>query len=144
MRLTGFSDLSIRVLLVAAANPDHLMTIDHTAELLDVSRAHLMKVVNTLTRAGFLKAFRGRSGGYTLANPPEDINLADVIIATEPDFAMVECMRDNNRCVLTKACKLPGVLSAALDAFQSVLRQYTLADIALSPKDIASLGFLVR
>jgi Rrf2 family nitric oxide-sensitive transcriptional repressor len=67
MRLTNFSDYAFRVLMYAAACDDRLITIDETANVYGISRAHLMKVVNQLTRAGYLKAIRGRSGGLALA-----------------------------------------------------------------------------
>src|SRR3546814_6122004 len=86
MRLTTLSDYALRVLMYAAIADDRLVTIEETAKTYDISRAHLMKVVNILTRTGYIKGVRGRSGGFTLAKRPEDINLADVVRATEPDF----------------------------------------------------------
>ena len=55
MRLTGFSDLSFRVLLFTATKQDKLVTIDEMNEFYSVSRGHLMKVVNALTRSGYLE-----------------------------------------------------------------------------------------
>ena len=63
MRLTDFSDYALRLLMYAGARGDRLVTIEETANLYGISRAHLMKVANQLTRAGFLRAVRGRSGG---------------------------------------------------------------------------------
>ena len=138
MRLTNFSDFAFRVLLLAASRSNRLITIDEIAEVFDVSRAHLTKVVNTLTQTGYLKAYRGRAGGLTLGKPPDDINLGDVLRATEPDFALVECMRSENHCILTKACRLRGPMERALAAFQAELSRYTLADIMLSEAEFPS------
>lgn len=135
MRLTSFSDLSLRLLMYAAANQDRLITIDETSEVYDISRAHLMKIANTLTRAGYLKAVRGRSGGLTLGMPPEKVRLGDVFRVTEPDFNLVECFTADSQCVITRACRLRGVLHEALDAFSATLDRYTLADLMLRPKD---------
>ena len=135
MRLTDFSDYALRVLMFAAANGDRLITIEETAEVYEISRAHLMKVVNLLTRSGYLKSVRGRFGGVTLARSPEQINLGDVLRATEPDFALVECFTADNRCILTPRCKLRGVLHEALAAFAGTVDRYTLADLILSPED---------
>ncbi len=135
MQLTNFSDYTLRVLMYAAAQGDRLITIQETAGVYNISRAHLMKVVNQLTRAGYLKAIRGRSGGLTLAQRPERINLGDVLRATEPDFALVECFTKGNRCVLTPRCRLRGVLHEALAAFIGTLDRHTLADLILSPQD---------
>lgn len=135
MRLTSFSDLSLRLLMYAAANQDRLITIDETSEVYDISRAHLMKIANTLTRAGYLKAVRGRSGGLMLGRPPEKVRLGDVFRVTEPDFNLVECFTADSQCVITRACRLRGVLHEALDAFSATLDRYTLADLMLRPKD---------
>lgn len=135
MRLTTFSDYALRVLLYAANAGDRLITIDETAKVYRVSRAHLMKVVNVLTRAGYLKAVRGRSGGLLLARPPEKIRLGDIIRLSEPDFALVECFSAGNECILTPCCGLPRVINEALNAFMSTFDRYTLADIALKGRD---------
>ncbi|MGN6145959.1 MAG: RrF2 family transcriptional regulator, partial [Mesorhizobium sp.] len=108
MRLTDFSDYSLRLLMYAAARADQLITIEETAQVYGISRAHLMKVANQLTRAGFLKAVRGRSGGLALAMRPERIGLGDVLRATEPDFALVECFRSDNHCLITPRWRLRG------------------------------------
>jgi len=131
VRLTTFSDYALRVLLYAAAAGDRLITIEETANLYGISRAHLMKVANMLTRAGYLKAVRGRSGGLSLGRRPEDIRLGDVIRLAEPDFALVECFGSDNRCIITPRCGLPRILNEALNAFIKTFDRYTLADIAL-------------
>lgn len=135
MRLTTFSDYALRVLMYAGAARERLITIEETAKVYNISRAHLMKVVNILTRTGFLKGVRGRSGGFTLARPPEEINLGEVVRATEPDFALVECFATGNQCVISGGCRLPKVLNEALAAFVSTLDGYTLADVLLNPSD---------
>ncbi|RUU56433.1 Rrf2 family transcriptional regulator [Mesorhizobium sp. M2C.T.Ca.TU.002.02.1.1] len=135
MRLTTFSDYALRVLMYAAAAGDRLITIEETAKTYNISRGHLMKVVNILTRTGYLKGVRGRSGGFTLAEPPSAINLGAVVRATEPDFALVECFATGNQCIITKRCQLPGVLNEALNAFVQTLDRYTLADILLTRRD---------
>ena len=135
MRLTNFSDYALRVLMYAATRSDRLITIEETAEVYGISRAHLMKVAPQLTRAGFLKATRGRTGGLALARRPEKIGLGDVVRATEPDFAIVECFTAENGCLITPRCRLKGVLKEALTAFVGTLDRYTLADLVLNPKD---------
>ena len=140
MRLTTLSDYALRVLMYAAAENDRLITIDETSKVYDISKAHLMKVVNMLTRAGYLKSVRGRSGGFMLAIAPEKINLGNVVRETEPDFALVECFATGNQCVLTKKCELANVLNEALLSFVGTLDKYTLADITLKRKDFGRLG----
>jgi Rrf2 family nitric oxide-sensitive transcriptional repressor len=135
MRLTNFSDYALRLLMYAAAQKDRLVTIEEASEVYGISRAHLMKIANTLTRAGYLNAVRGRSGGLELAKRPEKISLGKVIRMTEPDFALVECFASGDQCVITSRCRLRGILKEALGAFVETLDRYTLADLMLRPKD---------
>ena len=138
MRLTNFTDYAFRMLMLAAVHGDRLITIEEASQVYNISRAHLMKITNTLTRAGYLKAVRGRSGGLMLAKPPRQICLGDVVRATEPDFSLVECFATGNECTLTRACRLRGILHEGLDAFSAVLDKYTLADLMLRPKDFGA------
>ncbi|MGE5510260.1 MAG: RrF2 family transcriptional regulator [Bacteroidota bacterium] len=135
MQLTKFSDYALRVLMYTHAAGDRRVTIEEMAGAYQISRAHLMKVVNALTRAGYLTAVRGRSGGLTLAKPADEIRLGDVVRATEPDFALIECFATGSQCVITGCCRLPRVINEALDAFLAALDRHTLASIALRPKD---------
>lgn len=135
MRLTSFSDYALRMLMYAATAGDRLITIEEAARAFRVSKTHLNKVANTLTRGGFLKAVRGRSGGLMLARRPEAIRIGDVIRMTEPDFALVECFATGNQCILTNSCKLSGMLGEAMASFHEALDRYTLADITLTPED---------
>jgi Rrf2 family nitric oxide-sensitive transcriptional repressor len=139
MQLTKFSDYALRVLMFAHAAGDRHVTIEEMASAYDISRAHLMKVVNALTRAGYLTAVRGRSGGVRLGMPAEEIILGKVVRMTEPDFALVECFSTGNQCTITNCCKLQVVLDKALKSFMAVLDQHTLASISLRPKDFRSI-----
>lgn len=133
MRLTKFSDYALRVLLLAAARPQHSVTIEEAAEFYGISRAHLKKVVLTLSRAGLLTATRGRGGGFVLAAAPERIVIGAVLRETEPDFALVECFGPENRCRLSANCGVADVLAEALAAFLAVLDRYTLHDMQTDP-----------
>lgn len=135
MRLTTFSDYALRVLMYAGSAGDRLITIEETSAVYGISRAHLMKVVNILTKTGYLKGIRGRSGGFTLARAPENINLGAVVRATEPDFALVECFAAGNRCVITSCCRLPNLLNEALASFVATFDRHTLADLMLAESD---------
>ncbi|OYY70596.1 MAG: hypothetical protein B7Y12_11340 [Rhizobiales bacterium 24-66-13] len=84
-----------------------------------------MKVVNDLSRAGYVESVRGRFGGIRLARPAESLNIGDVIRHTEEGFDLVDC----SKCVIAPACGLTKVLCEAVAAFLQVLDRYTLADL---------------
>lgn len=129
MRLTQYTDFSLRVLIYLGLKRGSRSTIKEISEAYDISRNHLMKVVQQLVAHGYLKSTRGAGGGLRLQGEPKDINLGKVVRDMEPDFGVVECFRPENRCIITPACRLPAMLSKALDAFHGVLDQYTLADL---------------
>ena len=130
MRLTQFSDYSLRVLMYAAEHADRLVTITELATFHGISRSHLTKVVFHLASVGFLQSVRGRAGGIRLARPPQEINIGAVLRGTEEDFRLVECFdRSRDACVLTPNCRLARGLHAALDAFFQTLDGMTLADL---------------
>lgn len=135
MRLTSFSDYALRMLMYAASAGDRLITIEEAARSFNVSKTHLNKVANTLTRAGYLKAMRGRAGGLALGRAAEDIRIGDVLRLTEPDFTLVECFATGSQCVITRSCKLSLLLAEAIAAFQAILDDHTLADIVLAQPD---------
>jgi Rrf2 family transcriptional regulator, nitric oxide-sensitive transcriptional repressor len=129
MRLTYFSDYAFRVLMYLAVSPGRRCTIREISESYGISRAHLMKVVNLLTREGFVTAQRGPTGGLTLAVPAHRIRLGDVVRKTEDDLGLVECFRPDNACRLSPVCALAPAIDRALNAFLAELDSQTIADI---------------
>jgi Rrf2 family nitric oxide-sensitive transcriptional repressor len=131
MKLTFYSDYSLRLLMYASVKRDALVTIQEVADAYGISKNHLMKVAFELGRKGFLETVRGRGGGLRLARPAEKIGVGEVVRAMEEDFTMVECFDPKaNQCVITGPCRLRGALSRALKAYFAVLDEYTLADLA--------------
>ena len=141
MKLTRYSDYSLRVLMHLAARPDRLASIGEIARTYRISHNHLMKVVHDLRKAGFVGATRGRTGGIRLARRPEDITIGEVVRHTEGGFDLVDC----GSCVIAPACALTGALHEALGAFMAVLDGYSLADLVSEQRSglrelIASFG----
>lgn len=130
MRLTQFSNFTIRVLMYAALNADRPSSVAEIARAYGVSFNHMKKAAAEMRRLGYLETVRGRVGGVRLTRPPEDINIGEIIRATEGDLALVECFDvQANTCVLAPACELGRALHEALAAFFAVLDGYTLADL---------------
>lgn len=130
MRLTRHCDYSLRVLMYLALRPDRAATIDEISGAYGISRAHLMKVVHGLGRAGFVETLRGRGGGLRLAREAGEIRIGDVVRQTEEKMDLVECFDpDPSACRIESCCGLSRVLAEALDAFLERLDRHTLADL---------------
>lgn len=146
MRLSAYSDYSLRVLMQAALRSPHLVTVDEVAETFRISRHHLVKVVHDLGRSGYLKTRRGMGGGFSLARPPSDISLGAIVRSGEESEVVIDC-KDTPRdwCRLAPACRLKGVLDEAANAFFAVLDGYTVADLVKQPARMrAVLGIQTR
>lgn len=133
MQLTRYTDYSVRVLLhVGARDEGDLSSIAEIAQTYDISRNHLMKVVQDLGQAGFLETVRGRNGGLRLGRSPEEITVGQIVRHTETSFQLVDC----TTCIVAPACTLPRAFNEATQAFLAVLDRYTLADALVRRDDL--------
>ncbi len=129
MRLSLFSDYSLRVLMFAALKGE-IFSLSEVAEAYDISRHHLVKVVNFLAKLGYLETRRGRGGGIVLGMPPEDIRIGMVVRRTEDTPFFVECFdKQHNTCPINGSCRLKGALAQAVNAFYENLDRHTLRDL---------------
>lgn len=145
MRLSTFTDYSLRVLIYLAAAPEGRATIGEIARAFDISEHHLVKVVHFLGREGLLANTRGRRGGLRLARAPSEINVGTVVRLTVGGDLPAECFdRHSNRCLLAGGCGLQRILGEALGEFYAALEQYTLADLHVAPRKLHALFELHR
>lgn len=132
MRLTRYTDYSLRVLMYLAVHPDRICTIPEMARAYGISQNHLMKVVHQLGKAGYVTGVRGRYGGVRLARPADTINVGAVVRYSEMQpgvdgLPLLDCPI----CPILPVCGLTGVVEEALTAFFRVLEGYTLADLTV-------------
>ncbi len=147
MKLTTFTDYSLRVLIYLAAQPGRRSTIAEIAEAFDVKENHLTKVVHFLGKTGLLANVRGKGGGLNLASAPQDVVLGHVVRQTEGADMPAECFGEEpttGRCCIEPVCRLRPVLHEAVEAFYAVLDRYTLADLARNRQSLASILFVER
>jgi len=138
MRLTTFSDYTLRVLIYLGVHDEKIATVGQIAEAYGISANHLMKVVHYLAQGGYIETARGKGGGMRLAAAPADINLGAVVRSIEPDFFLVDCFGSDTVCLLAGSCQLTSIVSGALQVFMQHLDRHTLADLLPAPGDSAS------
>lgn len=129
MQLTRFSDIGIRLLMYLAAQQRTTppVTVAEVATQFCVPRNHLVKVAGLLGRHGYITTLRGRTGGISLAKPPADIRIGEVLKVLEGKSELIPC--EGLECGLNRGCGFRNVLKSALDDFYNKLDQYSLADI---------------
>jgi len=129
MRLTTYTDYSLRVLIYVALHPERLVRIADISAAYQISERHLMKVVQQLGIAGYIETIRGRGGGIRLARPASTIIVGEVVRRMEPGLDLVTCFREGEHCMIERCCVLSRALREALMAFLRVLDRHTLADL---------------
>jgi Rrf2 family transcriptional regulator, nitric oxide-sensitive transcriptional repressor len=111
MKLTTFTDYSLRVLIYLAAQPAERATIAQIAGAFQVSEHHLVKVVHFLGKQGWLANVRGKGGGLELGLPPEVVVVGKVVRETEGITHLAECFGESDGdCAIAPDCRLRGVL----------------------------------
>lgn len=138
MRMTMYTDFSLRILIYLAIRPTgQKATVPEIAESYGISKNHLMKVAQHLAKLGYIESTRGRGGGLRLLHEPSQINVGKVVRQMEDDFHIVECFdRERNTCPITPVCSLKHALGRALQAYLAVLDEYTLQDLAHNPLEL--------
>src|SRR5262249_41740322 len=126
-------------LIQVGLNDGKLTRIKQIAQTFDISKAHLMKVVNDLSQKGYLDTIRGRNGGIRLMREPRDINIGQVVRDTENQLDVIGCLGRRGYCPIQRICVLRSVLRDATEAFLAVLDTYTLADLIKPQKAMLSL-----
>lgn len=144
MRLKLQTDYALRVLLYLAA-ARRLCPVDEMATAFDISREHLVKVVQQLARDGDVTTRAGRQGGVELARPAAEIGVAAVVGRFEGRRQVLECVQQPSVCVLEPGCDLRRLLIAAEQAFYDTLGDVTVADLVRRRRGgIANLAIAPR
>ncbi len=140
MKLTAFTDYSLRVLIYLATEPDRRATVAEICAAFDIKANHLTKVVHHLGRCGWVATVRGKGGGLVLAMPAEQISVGRVVRDAEGLDQPAECFSsEQSHCAIVRSCRLKGVLAEAVSAFHAVLDRYTLADITRNREVLAGV-----
>jgi Rrf2 family protein len=150
MKLSAQEEYGLRCLLaLARAGADSVLTIPSLAESEGLSRPHVAKVMRGLRRSGFVRASRGHSGGYTLASPPSEVNLGEVLSAlggrmfdsgfcTKHAAAPRRAGAARGPCAHTSDCSVRSVWKLVQTAVDSVLGRLRLSDLIVEEKGFMS------
>lgn len=124
MQLTLFTDIALKSIMYIKQSND-LVTINEIADRFDITRNHLIKVLNFAVHKKWILSIRGRNGGLSYNLDSDGLKLGDVIMILENKDELLDC----NNCILNKNCSLRGILYKAQLEFYAYLNKYTLKDL---------------
>ncbi len=134
LRISKLSDYGTIMLAFMAERPKDLHSAAELAEALQLGPATVSKILKALAKNSLLIAYRGASGGYALARPPEAITLAEVIDALEEQpFGLTECSSHEGNCAQEVSCVMRANWVRINDIVRQALEGVSLADMIRSP-----------
>ena len=136
MQLSLHADYALRVLIYVGSHSDKTVTTMQISSAYGISQNHLVRVVQTLGKQGYLRVTQGRFGGMALARDAAEIRLGQVVRDAEPNMRLVECFDpETNTCPIISVCGLKAHLRNALEAFLAELDRHTLAELLVDGRD---------
>ena len=99
LKISDAASIGMHAVAFLAGSSDKPFSNKEIAGKLDVSEAHLSKVLQRLSKAGLITSYRGPKGGFMLRSNGSDITLLDVIEAIEGPLELSNCLFDKPICV---------------------------------------------
>jgi Rrf2 family cysteine metabolism transcriptional repressor len=130
MKLSTRGQYGARALLDIAVHYDgNPVLLKDIAKRQAISAQYLEHLISPLIKAGIVRSIRGARGGVTLAKPPEEIKLSQVIQILEGSTAPVECVDNPKVCPRSDSCVTRDVWEKMKRAMTQVLESTTLQDL---------------
>lgn len=110
MQITRQADYAVRaVVYLSELGPDRRAATSQIAQEQQIPPSFLAKIVSQLSVAGLLQTSRGARGGVSLAKPPENISLLEVVEAIDGPIWLNECVADPSACTFGSTCEMKPV-----------------------------------
>src|SRR5437763_8290330 len=142
MHVTAKADYAVRAVIeLAGSRMDAPRKVDEVAKAQGIPVSFLENILTQLRSSGLVRSQRGPEGGYWLARPAGEINLAQVIRAVEGPLVGVRGQRPEEVEYTGSAASLQQVWIAVRTNLRNVLEHVTVADVAAGklPRDVVAL-----
>jgi len=92
------TDYAFRIVFFLAKHKHRIVEAIEISSREEIPERFLFKIMRSLVKAGIVKSYRGKNGGFTLGREPKDITLNDVLEAIEGPVTVNACLRDASKC----------------------------------------------
>ncbi len=105
MRLTTKGRFAVTAMIdLAMNNGSGPVTLAHISERQKISLSYLEQLFGKLRRRALVTSVRGPGGGYNLANPTDQVSVADIIVAVDEPIDATQCggkenCKDDQKCI---------------------------------------------
>ncbi len=131
LQITRDGEYGVRALVyLAGKTPGTLTLISEIAEVQEVPKSYLSKIMQQLVRSGLVRSRRGAKGGFELARTPESITLREAIEAVEGPINLNVCLEGPGTCSRDVTCPVHPVWKEAQKKLFEVLESKNMAELA--------------
>lgn len=130
LKIGKMTDYAMMVLSMMAKEPELVLSAASLADGLQLPLPTVSKILKTLGDSEIVTSVRGAEGGYRLAKPALNINVAEVIEAMEGDLAMTECCESTNSCSMISSCSMQDNWVKINHLIKSLLSRLSILDMA--------------
>jgi Rrf2 family protein len=130
MKITTRSRYGVRLMLELAGNYGKgQVLLKDIARNEGISEKYLSLIIIPLRTAGLVQSTRGAHGGYSLAKPPGEITLKDIVHVLEGGISLVDCVTNSSACSRSQICATRDVWSIVSEQISNTLESITLEDL---------------
>lgn len=130
LRLSKMTDYAVVVMGRLASRPDERQSAAGIAEATGLPAATVGQVLKALGAGGLVSSARGAQGGYTLTKGPQEISVAEIVVALDGPVAITACVDGaDDPCSMERSCLLKGSWDAVNIAIEAALADVTLEDM---------------
>jgi Rrf2 family protein len=131
LKLTKRSDYGLIALRhLALTGNATAVTAKEISDKYKIPQPLLAKVLQNLTRVGFLAAEQGARGGYRLARPAHQITTLDVLRAIDGPVILTSCSTHGGACDQDAFCTVKAPLGVVHEEILKLLASITVADLS--------------
>lgn len=134
MRMSTKGHHATRIMIFLANSPDRPVTKAEIAEGENFSPGYLQQLMGTLAHAGLVRSYRGRSGGFALAQPAEEVTVQQVLHAAEGHFELAPCL--DVECPRAEVCAAHLLWLQAAARVNDLFESTTIAALARSERSL--------
>ena len=127
--ITRNTDYGIRALSFIAKEKGERVSVPELVKALKIPRPFLRKILQLLTKSGFVRSYKGIGGGFSLAKAPGKIHIVEVAETFQGPMNLNECFLKKIACPNRKMCYLKKKIDKIEKNVMSELRAITIGEL---------------
>ncbi len=106
MKISTKGRYALRIMADLAINDNgEYIRLKDISERQSIALKYMEQIMPLLTKAGYVRSYRGNNGGYMLTRKPEEYTVGEILRTTEGNLSPISCIEDSpNRCPHKEKC----------------------------------------